>query len=179
MSSLRNKILFHYQTGTGTTPVANPVTIQLNDEIDNPQAVYLHGYTFIGNANPAPAFYWISCDQVSIPITIHTNGPHNHRFPLHLDNAKDGNSVAISKWYHNPMPIAIVRNTTKRLKSFTLTFQNPDDSLVSWTSMALWLSVSTPLGDFPMKKTMPRTISDPPYFDKQLGQEDVESILYR
>jgi hypothetical protein len=180
MSSLNNKILFHYQRqGDAVVPVANPFPIHLSEEIDNPQAVYLLGYSFTGTTNPAPTHYWIECDQPSIPIRIQTNGPHYRRFPLFLDNAKDANDVRISHWFDYPQIIASVRNTTNRLKTFTLTIKNPDETLTSWTGLALWLMVSTPLGNFPMEKSFTRPSRNPSYYDKQLGQEDVENILYR
>lgn len=179
MSSLRNKIVFHFQrTGDALNPVRNPFTIRLSDEIDNPQTIYLLGYQFQNSVNPAPSFYWLSCAEPSIPITIHTDAPHNHRFPLFLDNAKDANDARIAFWFPDPLPIASVRNTTNRLKWFTLTIQNPDNTLTAWTNMALWFMVATPLGDFNMKKTPIKTIKDPSFYDKQMGQEDVERILY-
>jgi hypothetical protein len=153
--------------------------VRINDDIDNPQAIYLLGYAFINTVNPAPLFYWLECDSASIPITIHTNARSNKRFPLFLANATDANNARISHWYHHPVPIAVVRNTTNRLRTFTLTIRNPDETLTAWTGMALWLMVTTPLGDFNMKKTPIRSLPDPSYYDKQLGQEDVESILYR
>jgi hypothetical protein len=180
MSSITNKVLFHCQiNGDALTPVANPFTVRINDDIDNPQAIYLLGYAFQNTVNPAPLFYWLECDQASIPITIHTNARSNKRFPLFLDNANDANNARISHWYDSPVPIAVVRNSTNRLRNFTLTIRNPDETLTAWTNMAMWLMVSTPTGNFNMKKTPIQSIPDPSYYDKQLGQEDVESILYR
>jgi hypothetical protein len=180
MSSIEEKLIHHYQiTGDAMVPVANPFLVRLNEEIDNVKSVYLLGYTFIGTTNPAPTHYWLECDQPSIPIRIQTNGPHYRRFPLYLGNAKDGNTVVVTHHYDKPVRIAWVKNTTNRLKSFTLTIRNPDESLTSWTSMSLWLMIKTPLGDFSMKKTIPRGIRDPAYYDKQMGQEDIEHILYR
>lgn len=180
MSSLNHKILFHYQRdGDPLVPLANPFIVRLNEEIDNPQTVYLLGYTFQNSVNPAPTHYFLECQEPSIPIRIQTNGPHNNRFPLFLDNAKDAVDNRIAHWFDRPVPIASVRNTTNRLKTFTLTIRNPDQTLTAWVAMAMWLMVSTPLGDFSMKKTPTRTILDPSYYDKQMGQEDVENILYR
>lgn len=181
MSSLSNKIIHHYQL-TGVTnhpPVSNPFSVRLNEEIDNVQTVYLLGYTFQNSVTPAPMFYYIQCDDASIPIRIQTNGPSNLKFPMYLDNAKTGTDNRIAWWYPIPQPIATVRNTTKRISQLTFTITNPDGTLTAWTNMSMWFMVSTPGGDFPMKKTNPMPRIDPPYFDKRLGQEDVESILYR
>jgi hypothetical protein len=113
-----------------------------------------------------------------MPITIHTDSGHNHRFPLFLNNAPDANNVAISHWFDIPQPISSVRNTSNRLSFLTLQILNPDNTPVVWTSMAIWFSVSTPLGDFAMKKTPISRLPDPSYYDKRIGQEDIEDILY-
>jgi hypothetical protein len=113
-----------------------------------------------------------------MPITIHTDSGHNHRYPLFLNNAKDANDARIAHWFDRPVPISSVRNTTNRLSHLTLQILNPDNTPVVWTNMAIWLCVSTPLGDFPMKKTPISRLPDPSYYDKRIGQEDVEDILY-
>lgn len=115
-----------------------------------------------------------------MPITIHTDTGNNHLFPLYLqDNSSTGRNTA-SFWFPEPVPLATVRNTTNRLKDFTMTiFQQDGRTPAVWTDMSIWFLASTPSGDFGMKKTNIRTIRDPSYYDKQLGQEDVENVLYR
>lgn len=180
MSGLTKKLIFHYQVdGDPVCPISNPFKIRLNDTIDNPQCMYLLGYTFGGTASPAPPMYWLSCDEPSIPIRIHTNARSNLMFPMFLDNAKSGTDTRLAFWYDQPQIISRVKNSTNRLKDYTLSIFNPDMTLVSWTSMSIWLEVTTPLGDFEMKKTPIRSLPDPSYYDKRMGEEDVETILYR